>query len=151
MKRAWYIMASVFEASLLAGAYIVQYFTRRKMGMARYVVYKNRGWESRYPMELMQYAGMLVLCILAGAVTVFYIRRKDRRSIRMAAMVAATVFLSLLSVGFTLLSGTDSLRAYYFIGGMFALAAFIQAVKALLWMSFEKNPGAKARKEKKGK
>ena len=53
MKKAAYISATILEVLCLAGAWAVQFFTRTKMGMARYVVYKNRGWESRYPMELL--------------------------------------------------------------------------------------------------
>ena len=53
MKKVAYISATILEILCLAGAWAVQFFTRTKMGMARYVVYKNRGWESRYPMELL--------------------------------------------------------------------------------------------------
>ncbi len=151
MKKALYILVSVFEAALLAGAYLIQYFTRRKMGMARYVVYKNRGWELKYPMELMQYPVMGVIFILTVILTVLYIRYKGQRSIQITTMLAATVFLSALYIGFTLMNGTDSLRAYYFIDGIFALTAFIQVTKALLRMAFQRNPGVRAVKEKKGR
>lgn len=151
MKKALYILVSVFEAAFLAGAYLIQYFTRRKMGMARYVVYKNRVWELKYPMELMQYAVMGVIFILTVILTVLYIRYKGQRSIQITAMLAATVFLSALYIGFTLMNGTDSLRAYYFIDGIFALTAFIQVTKALLRMAFQRNPGVRAVKEKKGR
>lgn len=151
MKKALYIIASIFEIALLAGACIIQYFTRRKMGMARYVVYKNRGWESKYPMELLQYAGIAVIAVLTIIVTVNYVKHKKARSVRMTVMLAATIFLSALYIGFTFMSGTDSLRAYYFIGGMFALAAFVQAVKALLRLVLGRDLNAEAVKGKKGK
>lgn len=151
MRKALYIIASVFEIALLAGAYIIQYFTRRKMGMARYVVYKNRGWESKYPMELLQYAGVAVIAVLTILVTVTYMKHKKQRSVQMTAMLAATILLSALYIGFTFISGTDSLRAYYFIGGMFALAAFVQAAKALLRMVLGRDLKTGAVKGKKGK
>jgi hypothetical protein len=46
MKKAAYISVTILEILCLAGAWAIQYFTRRKMGMARYVVYKNRSWEA---------------------------------------------------------------------------------------------------------
>ena len=151
MKKALYIIASVFEIALLAGAWIIQYFTRRKMGMARYVVYKNHGWEAEYPMQFMQYAAVAVILILTVIVSAAYVKCKNQRSIQMTVMLVATILLSALYVGFTFMSGTDSLRAYYFIDGMFALAAFVQTVKALLRIIFSGNPKTEAVRGKKGK
>ena len=132
MKKALYMIASGFEAALLIGAYVIQYFTRRKMGMARYVVYKNRGWEAKYPMELLQYAAMAAVLILTVLAVAGYVRLHRKPSIRMKGMVLVTVFLAVLYIGFTLMSGTDRLRAYYFIDGMFAAAALVQGIKANL-------------------
>ena len=47
MKKVAYISATILEILCLAGAWAVQFFTRTKMGMARYVVYKNRGKRGR--------------------------------------------------------------------------------------------------------
>ena len=45
MRKAGYILAVIIEAAALAGAWIVNYFATKKMGMARYVIYKNQTWE----------------------------------------------------------------------------------------------------------
>ncbi len=138
MKKALYIIASIFEVALLTGAYIINYFTHKKMGMARYVVYKNREWEDKYPIELLQYAAIAVALILTAAVVVRYVRLKEKRSVRMTAAAAATILLDVIYIGFTFISGTDTLRAYYFVGGMFAAAVFVQAAKTLVslfWLS----------------
>ncbi len=132
MKKALYIIASIFEVALLIGAYIINYFTHKKMGMARYVVYKNREWEDKYPIELLQYVAIAVVLILTAAVVVRYVRLKEKRSVRMTAAAAATILLDVIYIGFTFISGTDTLRAYYFIGGMFAAAAFVQVAKTLV-------------------
>lgn len=132
MKKVLYIIASVFEAALLAGACIIQYFTRKKMGMARYVVYKNHGWEAKYPMQLMQYAAVAVILILTVIAVILYAKNRNQRTIQKTVMLAAAVLLSTVYVGFTFMSGTDSLRAYYFIDGILALVVFIQGIQAIL-------------------
>ena len=76
MKKAAYISVTILEILCLAGAWAVQYFTRRKMGMARYVVYKNRGWEARYPMELLANGAALLMAVLAAALLLYFLRQR---------------------------------------------------------------------------
>ena len=76
MKKAAYISATILEVLCLAGAWAVQFFTRTKMGMARYVVYKNRGWESRYPMELLAKGAALVMVLLTAMLLLCFLRRR---------------------------------------------------------------------------
>lgn len=48
MKKLFYLFVTMLEVFCLAGAYGVHFFTRKRMGMARYVIYKNREWEAAY-------------------------------------------------------------------------------------------------------
>ena len=41
MNKVFYIIATILQVLLLVGIYAVNYFTRKKMGMLRYVIYKN--------------------------------------------------------------------------------------------------------------
>ena len=54
MKKAAYISVTILEILCLAGAWAVQYFTRRKMGMARYVVYKTGAGKPDIPWNCWQ-------------------------------------------------------------------------------------------------
>lgn len=132
MKKALYVIASIFEIALLIGAYVIHYFTRRKMGMARYVVYKNQGWESKYPMEILQYLIIALVLLLTIVVLVKCMHLRANLSIKEVMMVVMTILLDILYIGFTFISGTDTLRAYYFIDLMFAIAAVVQVIKTLV-------------------
>lgn len=129
MKKVLYISVTTAEAVCLAGAYAVQYFTRRKMGMARYVVYKNRGWEAAYPMELITRGIWLAVAVLAVSVFLFFLKRRKVASGIVGMMNAVMVILTAGSSGFVWLNSTENFRAYYFISGILALAALLQIVK----------------------
>lgn len=47
MKKVIYWIVSVLEVALLIGAGLVNYYTPRRMGMFRFVGYKNMMWEER--------------------------------------------------------------------------------------------------------
>ena len=129
MKKAGYILALLLEVAALAGAYIVNYFTRRKMGMARYVIYKNQGWERDYPMELIKNSVMAVLILLTVLVLIAFL--KERREVSRLCVVMNLVMIVLtgLYTCYTLISSTETMRAYYFISLLFAIAAAVQVIK----------------------
>ena len=129
MKKAGYILALLLEATALAGAYIVNYFTRRKMGMARYVIYKNQGWERDYPMELIKNSVMAVLILLTVLVLIAFLKKRREVSRLCAVMTLVMIVLTGLYTCYTLISSTETMRAYYFISLLFAIAAVVQVIK----------------------
>lgn len=142
MKRAGYILAWLLELSALAGAYAIHYFTRKRMGMARWVVYKNQGWEREYPMESLRWAAVLMIVLLAG-LTVWKLaarlkrgRREEtgRKAWRKRPVLAlegglTAAFAGLYAV-YTAVSSTESMRDYYFLSLLFGIAAAAQIAKA---------------------
>lgn len=132
MKKVLYILAAVLEAALLIGACVVNYFTRRKMGMARYVIYKNRGWEQEYPMDALKTGTMIGLAILTVLVLVLFVKKRNEVKRIVYGMNLVMVALTALYEGFTIIKTTEVLRAYYFISVMFAVAAFIQIIKTFI-------------------
>ncbi len=64
LSKGFYIIVSILQLLLLIGMYVVNYFTRKKMGMLRFVIYKNSTWESSYPIAQIQYLVIALLVIL---------------------------------------------------------------------------------------
>ena len=76
MKKLGYVLMVLLEAAALAGAYIINYFTNKKMGMARWVIYKNQGWERDYPMDTLKTVVMAVLILLTILVFFFFLKKE---------------------------------------------------------------------------
>ena len=53
MKKVLSIITIVLEVLFLVGAGIIRYFTERKMGMARHMVYMTRKWNEVVPLEVL--------------------------------------------------------------------------------------------------
>lgn len=131
MKKAAYISATILEILCLAGAWAVQFFTRTKMGMARYVVYKNR-WESRYPMELLAKGAALVMVLLTAMLLLCFLRRRRNLTKALRVMSAGMVLLTSGYAVFTWMNSTNEFRAYYFISAILGAVSLIQCFKT--WM-----------------
>ena len=141
MKKAAYISVTILEILCLAGAWAVQYFTRRKMGMARYVVYKNRGWEARYPMELLANGAALLMAVLAAALLLYFLRQ--RRNLPKTAWLMNAGMTALTSAygGFTWMISAQEVRSYYFISAILGAVSLIQIVKTWIGMMVCRHSG----------
>lgn len=129
MKKLGYVLMVLLEAAALAGAYIINYFTNKKMGMARWVIYKNRGWERDYPMDTLKMAVMAVLILLTILVFLFFLKRKREAGKLLISMNVVMILLTLLYVSYTVISSRETMRAYYFLSLLFGIAAAVQILK----------------------
>lgn len=129
MKKLGYVLMVLLEAAALAGAYIINYFTNKKMGMARWVIYKNQGWERDYPMDTLKTVVMAVLILLTILVFLFFIKRKREAGKLLISMNVVMILLTLLYVSYTVISSRETMRAYYFLSLLFGIAAAVQILK----------------------
>ena len=131
MKRVLYAVVTILEILCFAGAYVVNYFTRKKMGMARFVIYKNRKWEAAYPLENWKYAAVAVIAVLAVITIILWLLKKKQAGKMLLAMNVIMIALAAWYVWFTLGQSKDSLRAFYFMSPLLGLSALLQIIKTL--------------------
>lgn len=129
MKKIVMIIFDILTLALLASGYIIQYFTKRKLGMMRWINFHTYKYQEMMPLELLKYVAVSVIILL----TVFIICRfmKKRKAAKMIDKITITVMavVTLFDFGFTLFSSLESVRAYYFIMPLLSVAALMQTMK----------------------
>ncbi len=125
MTKKTFSIISILELIALIGAYLVHYFTKAKMGMARHVVYVNQKIEKNYPIDMIK----IVAIILIVSLTIYVLYRLKDKNIKLSI---ATLISSILFVGFTVFSSASTMRDYYFVGLLFFIVAILQLIKAFL-------------------
>ena len=132
MKKLLYIIGNILIVSLLAGAYVLQYFAERKLGMNRWIVFKIRKVEEAVPIGMLRYAAVALVLILTAALVVSY--NKYRRKLKkiVLAMTAVTVLLAVGYLVFTAAFSQEQIRAYYLMLPLIGLACLVQIVKTAL-------------------
>lgn len=132
MKKIVMIIFDVLTLALFASGYIIQYFTKRKLGMMRWINFHTYKYQEMLPLELLKYVAVSVIILL----TVFIICgfMKKRKVAKMIDKITITVMavVTLLDVSFTLFSSLESVRAYYFIMPLLSVAALMQIMKNLV-------------------
>lgn len=129
MKKIVMIIFDILTLALLASGFIIQYFTKRKLGMMRWINFHTYKYQKMLPLELLKYVAVSVIILL----TVFIICRfmKKRKAAKMIDRITITVMavVTLFDFGFALFSSLESVRAYYFIMPLLSVAALMQIIK----------------------
>ncbi len=134
MKKVLYIISDLLIDALLAGAYIVQYFAKRKLGMNRWIVFKISKVKEALPIEMLRYVAAAVVLALAVLLVILYGRnRKAYRKI-LLPMVIVTIVLAAGYLGFTLYFSQERVRAYYLMLPLIGLANVVQLAKTFTAM-----------------
>lgn len=129
MKKIAYILALILEIAALTGAGIIHYFAERKLGMVRYLNYKNMTWERDYPVGTLKTVSLLIAAVLTVLIFLLFLKKRKEVSRLTMVMNICMIALTALCGGYTLINSTDTMADYYFISILFLLAAVIQIVK----------------------
>lgn len=129
MKKVLYFIGSVLEVALIAGAYVFNYFTNKKIGMSRFVGFMNQNWQKNYPLETLKLAAVAVVLLSAILLLLFFIKNREEMNLEIRLSVVAMAALSFGYIGFTLLLSVEKIRAYYFVSLMLGIAALLQIIK----------------------
>ncbi|MBL4934278.1 hypothetical protein JK636_00745 [Clostridium sp. YIM B02515] len=134
LKKIFYWISIILQVLFVIAAYVIQYFSMKRMGMMRYVVFKNHEWEAQYPITALKYAAIIFLIILCVA-AILYVKTKKGNYIKdkkALPMLLAGIVLTLIFVLFTLIFSTGNYRSYYFTSLILAIITLIQHIKILL-------------------
>ena len=136
MKKILYIIADLLIAALLAGAYVLQYFAKRKLGMNRWIVFKISKVRETLPIETLRYAAAAAALALAVLVVVLYVRRRKSYQKIVLPMIIVTAALAAGYLLFTIYFSQERFRAYYLMLPLIGLANAVQLGKTFAAMKF---------------
>ena len=123
---------SALAALMLAAAYVLDYFTHTRMGMARHMVYLRNKWTEALPIEALRVVGAVVAVLVATALVAWVVRRRAWRSPLAAVSVAVTVALAVVYAAYALGVDPQEVRAHIAVSPLLGLAVLLQAASAAL-------------------
>lgn len=120
------------EIAFFAGAYIFDYFTQKKLGMSRYVVFLNGQIENAVPIQTIIYGGVAVVAVLfVIAVLIYWKKRVQLRKLP-GVMVVVSTLTTAFCAYYALAKSLETKRDYYVLSVFFLAAGLIQVLKTLV-------------------
>lgn len=125
MNKKYLFIALLFEIAACIGAYFIQYFTAKKMGMLRWVNHLCNKWSKAVDLDKLNLILMLLVSALVLAL-LFWTMKKAKEKIRSFAPLMAS---ALGAVGvylvWTIRYTRRMMAAYYLVSPILLLGAVI--------------------------
>lgn len=136
MKKILFGLLDLLAAAFLIGAYVIQYFTKRKLGMLRWVNHQRMKIQKAVPVDLLKYVAVALVLILVILVIVGYVKKRDELSRLAAVMTAVMVIIAVVYLGFTLFVNVESIRSYYLVLPMIGASSLMLVIRnsIAVWM-----------------
>jgi len=122
---------NVLTVILMAGAYVLHYFSLRKLGMVRWLNFHSQNIENAIPLNVMKFT-VLAIAVILIVVLAWRILKSPQRSngaianVVLAILVAAAYALVVFSIS------REVTKAYVFITIIVGVAASLQTLTLVL-------------------
>ena len=98
MKKLLYIILDVLTAAVLIGAYVIKYFTKRKMGMLRWMNFQNMQFQKHASYDIVKYITVAVALLLIVLIIFGYKKKKEKigKSDLVMPLIGAAVLMQII-------------------------------------------------------
>lgn len=139
MKKISYILFDLLTIAFLIGAYAIQYFTTKKLGMLRWVNYHNMQIEKVAVYGILKYITVIASVVLIVLVIAGYQKKKEAIGKLDLVMIVIMTVLGIIYLGLTVFKSIKTLPAYYFLMPLFGAATLMQIVRNGIAVGTTKN------------
>lgn len=129
MKKILFLLLDLLSIAFLIGGYTIQYFTKRKLGMVRWVNFHERKVQEMLPVNTLKYAAAIAVLLLTIIVLKSFIKKKAASGRLNAVMMAVSVILTVVYLGCTVFITIEVTPAYFLILPMIGAAALLQIIR----------------------
>lgn len=139
MKKVSYILFDLLTIAFLIGAYAIQYFTKKKLGMLRWVNYHNMQFQKNAVYGILKYITVIVAIALIVIIIAGYKKKKEMLGKLDLVMIVIMTVLGIVYLGVTVFKSIETLPAYYFLMPLFGAATLMQIVRNGIAVGTTKN------------
>ena len=138
MKKIIYIFLDLLTIAFLIGGYAFQYFTRKKLGMLRWVNYQNMQIQKNPVYDILKYIIVAAIVLIVLSI-VGYRKKKELLGKIDFVMIVIMQILGISYLEITVLKSIESLPAYYFLMPLLGAATLMQIIRNGIAVGTKKN------------
>ena len=139
MKKISYIIFDLLTIAFLIGAYAIQYFTKKKLGMLRWVNYHNMQFQKNEVYGIVKYITVVVTIVLIVVIIAGYKKKKEMLGKINLVMIVVMSVLGIVYLGIIVFKSIETLPAYYFLMPLLGAATLMQIVRNGIAVGITKN------------
>lgn len=134
-KKIIALLLPILEFILVAAANIINYFTHKKIGMARHMVYMNQKWLAVNNFEIYKISGIVLLLITVTVIIFIFIKNIKSYNTIVKINFSVLVLFLIYYLFFSITNSADGFRAFYLMYYIYTGAIFFMIINVLTGMS----------------
>ena len=132
LKRMIVLLLLILEFILVAAANIINYFTHRRIGMARHMVYMNQKWLAISNFEVYKMLSFILVFVFTAILIYSFVRiRKNTKFITKINLGVLVVFF-VCFIYFATVNSIKGMRAFYLMYYIYLAALLLMLINAFI-------------------
>ena len=132
LKRMIVLLLLILEFILVAAANIINYFTHKRIGMARHMVYMNQKWLAISNFEVYKMLSSILVFVFTAILIYSFVRiRKNTKFITKINLGVLVVFF-VYFIYFSTVNSIKGMRAFYLMYYIYFAALLLMLINAFI-------------------
>ena len=132
LKRTIVLLLLILEIILVAAANIINYFTHKRIGMARHMVYMNQKWLAISNFEVYKMLSFILVFVFTAILIYSFVRiRKNTKFITKINLGVLVVFF-VYFIYFSTVNSIKGMRAFYLMCYIYLAALLLMLINAFI-------------------
>ena len=132
LKRMIVLLLLILEIILVAAANIINYFTHKRIGMARHMVYMNQKWLAISNFEVYKMLSFILVFVFTAILVYSFVKiRKNTKFITKINLGVLVVFF-VYFIYFATVNSIKGMRAFYLMCYIYLAALLLMLINAFI-------------------
>ena len=132
LKRLVVLLLPILEFILVAAANIINYFTHKRIGMARHMVYMNQKWLAINNFEIYKILSFILVFVFTAILIYSFVRIRKNTKLITKINLGILVVFAVYFIYFATVNSIKGMRAFYLMCYIYLAALLLMFINAFI-------------------
>lgn len=132
LKRLIVLLLPILEFILVAAANIINYFTHKRIGMARHMVYMNQKWLAINNFEVYKMLSFILVFVFTAILIYSFVKIRTSTKLITKINLGVLVVFFVYCIYFATVNSIKGMRAFYLMCYIYLAALLLMFINAFI-------------------
>ena len=132
LKRLIVLLLPILEFILVAAANIINYFTHKRIGMARHMVYMNQKWLAINNFEVYKMLSFILVFVFTAILVYSFVKVRTNTKLITKINLGVLVVFAVYFIYFAAVNSVKGMRAFYLMYYIYLAALLLMFINAFI-------------------
>ena len=132
LKRMIVLLLLILEFILVAAANIINYFTHKRIGMARHMVYMNQKWLAINNFEVYKMLSFILVFVFTAILVYSFVKVRTNTKLITKINLGVLVVFFVYCIYFATVNSIKGMRAFYLMCYIYLAALLLMFINAFI-------------------